>query len=107
MQRNGLVLAMVLALAGCRGEPVPHDYQNASPRHPATSSAGTPSAHGMPGPAAEPSSGAEGGATRPVGPPADARRTPVPDTASIPPNAITATGTVGVTGTVAVPVKKP
>jgi hypothetical protein len=54
--------AAVALLAACRGEPVPRDYQNNPPAmtHPVTSSSDTPSAHGMPGPAPEPSSGAEG-----------------------------------------------
>jgi hypothetical protein len=55
--------AAVLALAACRGqEPVPRDYQNNPPAmtHPVTSSSDTPTAHGMPGPAPEPSKGAEG-----------------------------------------------
>lgn len=52
----------LLFLAACRGEPTPRDYQNAPPgmTHPVTSSSQTPSANGMPGPAAETNSGAEG-----------------------------------------------
>ena len=51
-----------LLLACGRGEPVPRDYQNAPPAmtHPVTSSSQTPTAHGLPGAAPEPSSGAEG-----------------------------------------------
>jgi hypothetical protein len=54
--------ATFLLLGACRGEKVPRDYQNAPPAmlHPANSSAQTPTAHGMPGPAPEPSKGAEG-----------------------------------------------
>jgi len=54
--------AALILLGACRGEKVPRDYQNAPPamRHPANSSAQTPTANGMPGPAPEPSKGAEG-----------------------------------------------
>ncbi|MDP9361710.1 MAG: hypothetical protein M3P29_09685 [Acidobacteriota bacterium] len=57
----GLAAALVL-LGACRGEKIPRDYQNAPPAmtHPATSSAQTPAANGMPGPGPEPSKGAEG-----------------------------------------------
>jgi hypothetical protein len=57
-----VALAAVAALAGCRGEPVPRDYQNNPPAatHPVTTSGETPTAHGMPGAAPEPSTGAEG-----------------------------------------------
>ncbi|MEA2786367.1 MAG: hypothetical protein QOF71_2471 [Candidatus Eremiobacteraeota bacterium] len=61
--RNTIIAASVLLLFGaCRGEKVPRDYQNAPPamRHPPTSSAQTPTANGMRGPAPEPSKGAEG-----------------------------------------------
>jgi len=60
--RNALCLAAVAALAACRGEPIPRDYQNNPPAmtHPVTKSSDTPTAHGMPGPAPEPSKGAEG-----------------------------------------------
>lgn len=53
---------LLAAVAGCRGEPVPRDYQNSPPAvtHPVTSSSETPDAHGMPGASAEPTSGAEG-----------------------------------------------
>jgi hypothetical protein len=55
-------LAAALLLAACRGERVPRDYQNTPPAvtHPVTSSQQTPTAHGLPGPSAEPSSGVEG-----------------------------------------------
>jgi hypothetical protein len=71
--RKALAVAAALPfLAACRGEPVPRDYQNAPPAmtHPPTTSSQTPSAHGMPGPAPEPSSGAEGQnvARQPVNP---------------------------------------
>lgn len=60
--RNAVLLAAILALAACRGERVPRDYQNNPPAmtHPVTKSSDTPTAHGMPGAAPEPSKGAEG-----------------------------------------------
>lgn len=60
--RHIVCLAAVAALAACRGEPIPRDYQNNPPAmtHPVTKSSDTPTAHGMPGPAPEPSKGAEG-----------------------------------------------
>jgi hypothetical protein len=61
--RTTIIAASILLLLGaCRGERVPRDYQNAPPamRHPPTSSAQTPTAAGMRGPAPEPSKGAEG-----------------------------------------------
>lgn len=55
-------LAAAVLLAACRNEPIPRDYQNNPPAmtHPVTKSSDTPTAHGMPGPAPEPSQGAEG-----------------------------------------------
>lgn len=55
-------LAAVVLLAACRGEKVPRDYQNNPPAmtHPVTKSSDSPTAHGMPGAAPEPSKGAEG-----------------------------------------------
>jgi hypothetical protein len=60
--RITIIAAMLLLLVACRGVKPPRDYQNAPPAmtHPPTSSAQTPTAHGMPGPAPEPSKGAEG-----------------------------------------------
>ena len=57
-----IAASVLLLLSACRGEKVPRDYQNAPPamRHPPTSSAQTPTANGMRGPAPEPSKGAEG-----------------------------------------------
>ena len=83
---------LALALIACRGEKVPRDYQNEPPAmtHPVNSSTQTPTAHGMPGAAAEPSKGAEGMTTKPVGPSPTAPKTKVPDTApGLPPNAVT------------------
>ena len=89
MLRNALAAtAASLLLAACRGERPPRDYQNSPPAmtHPATTSSQTPSAHGMPGAAPEPSVGAEGKNERrkPV--------TPIPATPAKPPqNAPTTT----------------
>lgn len=56
MNRHGSVIPQTLviaiaavALLECRGEPTPRDYQNTPPAvtHPVTSSADTPTAHGM------------------------------------------------------------
>ena len=60
--RRAAVFAAVLALAACRGERVPRDYQNNPPAmtHPVTKSSDTPTAHGMPGAAPEPNKGVEG-----------------------------------------------
>jgi hypothetical protein len=57
-----IAASVVLLFSACRGEKPPRDYQNAPPAmtHPPTSSAQTPTANGMRGPAPEPSKGAEG-----------------------------------------------
>lgn len=84
--------ALALAVVACRGEKVPRDYQNEPPAmtHPVNSSTQTPTAHGMPGAAPEPSNGAEGKTTKPVSPSPLAPKTKVPDTApGLPPNAVT------------------
>ncbi len=59
--RISLALIALTAVA-CRREAPPRDYQNSPPAmtHPATNSAQSPSVNGMPGPAPEPSKGAEG-----------------------------------------------
>jgi hypothetical protein len=60
--RVTVAIAAAVLLAACRGERVPRDYQNTPPAvtHPVTSSQQTPTAHGLPGPSAEPSTGVEG-----------------------------------------------
>ncbi|MGH9421282.1 MAG: hypothetical protein ACRD3J_14990 [Thermoanaerobaculia bacterium] len=60
--RITIAASILLLFAACRGEKPPRDYQNAPPAmtHPPTSSAQTPTAHGLPGAAPEPSKGAEG-----------------------------------------------
>ena len=54
--------AIIAALAGCRGEPVPRDYQNAPPAmtHPADSKEQTPTAGGGGQAPPEPTAGVEG-----------------------------------------------
>ena len=73
---------IIAALAACRGEPVPRDYQNAPPAmtHPPQTKSDTPAAHGMGQAPPEPSKGAEGTSApnQPVSPPAT--KTSVPDT---------------------------
>jgi hypothetical protein len=62
MRTTIIAASLLLLLSACRGEKPPRDYQNAPPAmtHPPTSSAQTPTANGMRGPAPEPSKGAEG-----------------------------------------------
>jgi len=57
-----IAASLLLLLGACRGEKTPRDYQNAPPAmtHPPTSSAQTPTAHGMRGPSPQPSKGVEG-----------------------------------------------
>src|SRR5258706_12733802 len=66
LMRITVAIAAVALLAACRGEKVPRDYQNTPPAvtHPVTSSQQTPTAHGLPGPSPEPSTGVEGKTTR-------------------------------------------
>jgi len=103
--RRIVFLAAVVALAACRNEPIPRDYQNNPPAmtHPVTKSSDTPTAHGMPGPAPEPSQGAEG--QNPQGKPtsATAPTLTIPDQAPSPTTTdtqhATQTGGRAVTGT--------
>jgi hypothetical protein len=78
------MFAIILALAACRGEPVPRDYQNAPPAmtHPPQSATQTPSQHGMGQAPPEPSSGAEGTSApyQPVTPPPQPQTTTMRDT---------------------------
>ncbi|HVE73275.1 MAG TPA: hypothetical protein VNI54_18040 [Thermoanaerobaculia bacterium] len=57
-----LIVAALFALAACRGEPVPRDYQNAPPDvgNAAQSKTDTPAAHGMGDATPQPSTGNEG-----------------------------------------------
>ena len=68
--RRVAIAVLALAVAACRGEKTPRDYQNEPPAmtHPVTSSSDSPTAHGMPGPAPEPNKGVEGKTTKPTGP---------------------------------------
>ena len=60
--RTVIIFVASVAILACRRERPPRDYQNNPPAmtHPVTKSSDTPTAHGMPGPAPEPSTGAEG-----------------------------------------------
>ena len=78
-----IVVAMLVALAACRGEPVPRDYQNAPPdvTNPPSSQAETPSGGASGQVPPQPSTGVEGTA----GPyeqmsPTDTSTTTMPDT---------------------------
>ena len=93
MSRIAALALAALAFAGCRGEPVPRDYQNNPPAatHPVTTSSQTPTAHGMPGAAPEPSKGAEGiNVTRQP-------TSPIPPTSTIPDQAPAGTTATSVT----------
>lgn len=60
--RTWIVVAALAALASCRGEPVPRDYQNAPPAvtHPPQTESQTPSAHGGGDAPPQPTTGVEG-----------------------------------------------
>jgi hypothetical protein len=79
-----LLLILIVALAACRGERVPRDYQNAPPAmtHPPASKEETPSHHGMGEAAPQPDIGAEGTVAprQPVAPPPAPATTTIPDT---------------------------
>lgn len=57
-----LLVALLVALTACRGEPVPRDYQNAPPdvSHPPQSKAETPSAGATGQAPPQPTTGVEG-----------------------------------------------
>jgi hypothetical protein len=82
MKRLVMVFIMV-ALAGCRGEPTPRDYQNAPPAmtHPPQKKSETPAQNGMGQAPPLSSSGATGTAapTQPVTP-SDTATTTISDT---------------------------
>jgi hypothetical protein len=79
-----IIIAIILALAACRGEPVPRDYQNAPPdmTHPPQKAKQSPPQHGMGQAPPQPSSGVEGTAApyEPVNPPPQPQTTTMPDT---------------------------
>jgi len=81
------ILLIIVALAACRGEPTPRDYQNAPPAmtHPAQSATQTPTQHGMGQAPPVVSSGAEGTAVpyQPVTPPPKPQTTTMPDQAPV------------------------
>ncbi|HJQ37273.1 MAG TPA: hypothetical protein VKB93_09045 [Thermoanaerobaculia bacterium] len=79
-----IIIVIILALAACRGEPVPRDYQNAPPdmTHPPQTATQSPGQHGQGTPVPEPSTGAEGKAApdKAVEPPPQPQTTTMPDT---------------------------
>jgi hypothetical protein len=80
-----IVVAAIFALAGCRGEPVPRDYQNHPPEasHPPQSATAVPAQHGGGDAPPQPSTGVEGTVMpyEPVTPPTPAGgTTTLPDT---------------------------
>ena len=84
-----VMIAIIAALAGCRGEPVPRDYQNAPPAmtHPPQTQSETPSAHGMGQAPPQPSSGVEGTSApyQPVAPATDTTATSSTSVENTPP----------------------
>jgi hypothetical protein len=90
--RRTIAAATLILLAGCRGEPVPRDYQNNPPAatHPVTGSAQTPTAKGLPGAAPE-STAAGGVSTAAPNKPVD----PTAGTSTIKDQAPTSTETTG------------
>lgn len=62
LMRISILVATLVLLAACRGEPTPRDYQNAPPdmAHPPATKTDTPSAHGMGEATPQPTSGVEG-----------------------------------------------
>jgi hypothetical protein len=81
---RALIVAAILLLTACRGEPVPRDYQNAPPdmTHPPQKKTDVP-ATGATGQAPpEPTTGVEGPnpVAQPVTPPAQPTTTTMPDT---------------------------
>ncbi len=91
--RTLILAALIAALAGCRGEPVPRDYQNAPPdmTHPPDSKKDAPSTGATGQAPPEPTTGVEGtaGPYKPVTP-TDTSTTTMADT---PPTTTTATTT--------------
>jgi PBP1b-binding outer membrane lipoprotein LpoB len=80
---RALIVAAILLLTACRGEPVPRDYQNAPPdmTHAAQSKTDAPSNATVETPP-EPSTGGEGPnpVAQPVAPPAQPTTTTMADT---------------------------
>jgi PBP1b-binding outer membrane lipoprotein LpoB len=78
------IVAAILFLAACRGEPVPRDYQNAPPdvTHPPATKTDTPSTGATGQALPEPSTGVEGPnpVNAPVTPPAQPTTTTMSDT---------------------------
>ena len=81
------IVAAILLLTACRGEPVPRDYQNAPPDVTAApqSETATPSSGATGQAPPEPSTGVEGpnAANHPVTPPAQPTTTTISDTPAV------------------------
>jgi len=62
VMRTWIVVALIAALAGCRGEPVPRDYQNAPPdvTNPPATKSETPAGGASGDAPPQPSTGNEG-----------------------------------------------
>lgn len=97
------MIVIISSLAGCRGEPVPRDYQNAPPAmtHPPQSAKETPAANGMQAESPHPSSGAEGTVApyEPVAPPTTATSATTATSVVNAPPVTTTTGTAATTTT--------
>jgi hypothetical protein len=83
---------IIAALAGCRGEPTPRDYQNhpSTISNPPATSSETPGAHGRAEAPPQPSTGVEGKTQHPIEPATTLSDTP-PATATSTPPATTTT----------------
>jgi hypothetical protein len=81
---RALIVAAIVLLTACRGEPVPRDYQNAPPEmtHPPQSATATPSAGATGQAPPQPSTGGEGPnpTNQPVAPPPQPTSTTMADT---------------------------
>ena len=82
-----LLLVLAIALAACRGEPVPRDYQNhpSTMTNPPATKGETPGGHNLGNTPPQPSTGVEGttGPYEPVNPTAGEQTTTVPDTTPV------------------------
>ena len=83
IMRAAIVVVFVI-LAGCSGEPVPRDYQNAPPTvtSPPDTKLETPAQYGVGDPPPQPSSGVEGTSApyEPAAAPVEPTTTTIPDT---------------------------
>jgi hypothetical protein len=82
MRRLVFMLVIIASMAGCRGEPVPRDYQNAPPAmtHPPQTKSETPAQHGMGQAPPAPDTGVNTAAPTQPTSPTDTATTTIPDT---------------------------